>query len=132
MNTPDKRFLFWTPRILCILFAAFISMFALDVFNEHLGFWQTVLALLIHLIPTYLVLILLAVSWRWERIGGALLFALGIFYIVFSWGRFHWTVYAIIAGPLFLVGALFFLSWKFCKALPANVTPQPSDPNSTN
>jgi hypothetical protein len=31
--------------ILCILFAVFLSLFALDVFDEHLGFWKTLLAL---------------------------------------------------------------------------------------
>src|ERR1035441_3495384 len=52
MKTSTKRFLFWTPRIICILFACFVSIFALDVFQENHGFWNTLLALLIHLIPT--------------------------------------------------------------------------------
>ena len=29
-----KRFLFWTPRILCLVLAGFISLFALDVFED--------------------------------------------------------------------------------------------------
>ena len=33
MKTTPKRLLFWTPRILCLLFAGFISLFALDVFE---------------------------------------------------------------------------------------------------
>jgi hypothetical protein len=64
MTTPPKQLLFWSPRILCLLFAAFISIFAADVLGEGYGFWKTILALLIHLIPTWLVLIVLAVSWR--------------------------------------------------------------------
>ena len=59
MNTSVKRVLFWTPRILCILFAIFLSLFALDVFGEGLGFWKTILALLIHLVPVYIVVIVL-------------------------------------------------------------------------
>ena len=30
-----KRFLFWLPRILTIIFILFISIFALDVFSEY-------------------------------------------------------------------------------------------------
>ena len=111
MKTATKRLLFWTPRILCLLFAGLISMFALDVFQEHHGFWNTTLALLMHLIPTGLLLIILAVSWRWEWVGGLLFPALGAFYLLAFWGRFHWSVYAIIAGPLFLLGGLFLLGW---------------------
>ncbi len=66
MTTTSKRALFWIPRALCLVFAAFISIFALDVFGEGLRGWQTALALLMHLIPTFLILIVLAVSWRWN------------------------------------------------------------------
>lgn len=62
MEIPWKGLLFWTPRILCLLFAVFLSLFALDVFTEGYGFWKSILALLIHLIPTWIVLVILAVS----------------------------------------------------------------------
>ena len=74
MNKSVKRVVFWLPRILCLLFAVFISLFALDVFGEGYGFWETIVAFLIHLIPTGLILIALAIAWRWEWIG-AILFA---------------------------------------------------------
>ena len=113
MKATTKRFLFWTPRLLCLLFAGFISLFALDVFAENHGFWNTLLALLIHLIPTGLLLLILAVTWRWEWVGGLLFPALGAFYIIAFWGRFHWSAYAILSGSLFLLGALFLLGWKY-------------------
>jgi hypothetical protein len=109
MNLPVKRILFWTPRALCLLFAAFVSLFALDVFGEGHGFLHTMFDLLMHLIPTGVILVALAISWRWERVGGLLFFALGAWYVVGTWGRFHWSAYAVIAGPLFLLGALFEL-----------------------
>jgi len=111
MKTSTKRFLFWTPRILGLLFAGLISLFALDVFEQNQGFWNTTLALLLHLIPTAILLILLAVSWRWEWIAGLAFPALGAYYLVAFWGRFHWSAYAIISGSLFLLGCLFLLSW---------------------
>ena len=112
MKTPAKRLLFWTPRILGLLFAAFISLFALDVFDQQQGLWNTILALLMHLIPTGILLLILAVTWRWEWVGGLLFPALGALYIIAFWGRFHWSAYAVLSGSLFLLGALFLLGWK--------------------
>ncbi|MHC1769401.1 MAG: hypothetical protein AB9869_34810 [Verrucomicrobiia bacterium] len=111
MTTTAKRLLFWIPRILCLVFAAFISIFALDVFGEGLGFWRTSLALLMHLIPTFLILIVLAVSWRWEWVGAILFTALALLYLFTSWGQLHWSAYVVISGPLCLLGVLFLLNW---------------------
>ena len=63
--------LYWTPRILGIIFAVFISIFALDVFGEY-KFPEVLIALFMHLVPTYLVLGALLVAWKWEKIGGIL------------------------------------------------------------
>ncbi|HRQ38104.1 MAG TPA: hypothetical protein PLD25_09335 [Chloroflexota bacterium] len=112
MNERTKQILFWTPRVLGILFAAFISIFALDVFGAGYSFWETILALLMHLIPTGIVLLILALSWRWELIGGILFPVLGILYLIAFEGQ-HWSAYLLIAGPLFLIGALFLLDWFY-------------------
>jgi hypothetical protein len=109
MNKPMKRVLYWSPRILCIAFAIFLSLFALDVFDEHLGLLKTILALSIHLIPTAIIVVVLALSWRWEWVGGVLFIALGILYLTRMWH--HPAAVAGISGPLFLVGALFLLNW---------------------
>jgi hypothetical protein len=113
MRKPFGKILFWAPRILCLLFAAFISLFALDVFDAGYGFWGTVLALLIHLVPTWLVLISLAIAWRWEWIGAILFVVLGAWYIIEAWGKFTWVTYLMISGPAFLIGALFLFNWLF-------------------
>ena len=113
MKNSGKQLLFWTPRILCILFALFVSLFALDVFNEGYSFWKTALALLMHLIPTGVILVVLAISWRWEWVGGVLYPACGLFYIVMFWGRFNWAAYVLLSGPMFLVGILFFINWYY-------------------
>lgn len=115
-----KRLLFWTPRTLCILFAVFVSLFALDVFSEGYGFWETILALLIHLIPTGIILIVLAISWRWEWVGGVLFIALGVLYLVMFGGRFHWSAYLVMSGPLFLMGVLFLINWLYRAELRAS------------
>ena len=113
MRVFTKRALFWAPRILCILFAVFVSMFALDVFGEGYGFWETVGAFLIHLVPTYIVVIALVVAWHREWIGSILFIGLAVFYLVWSRGRFPWVTYLAMAGPLFLVGVLFLVNWLY-------------------
>jgi hypothetical protein len=119
-RTPPQQLLYWSPRVLCIVFAGFISLFALDVFGEHRGLWNTIFALLMHLIPTAIILIVLAVSWKWEWVGGILFSALGVLYLVMYWGKFHWSAYVFISGPLFLVGLLFLVNWVCRGSLRAN------------
>jgi hypothetical protein len=109
MKGPVRRLLFWSPRVLCIAFALFVSLFALDVFNEGLGVSKTVLALSMHLIPTAFVVVVLALSWRWEWVGGILYIVAGTLYLIEARHHPDWVV--IISGPLFLVGTLFLLNW---------------------
>jgi hypothetical protein len=123
MKSVSNRLLYWVPRILAILFAMFISVFALDVFGEHLPFWRMILALFIHLIPTFMLLIVLALAWKWEWIGGIGYFALGVFYIYESGGRFPVYTYVAIAGPAFLIGALFALNWILRKEIQQALKP---------
>mgnify|MGYP001813850633 CR=1 FL=1 len=111
MTAGVLHWLFWTPRILGILFAIFISLFALDVFGEGYGPWETVVALVMHLVPTFVVLTALAVAWRWEWVGAVLFGGLALLYVVMAWGRFPLLTYVVISGPLLLVGVLFLLNW---------------------
>ena len=120
MEESVKRFLFWTPRIFCIAFAMFVSLLALDVFGEGYSLFETILAFLIHLIPTGIILIALVVSWRWEWMGAIAFTALGVLYIVIFWDReFSWSIYVMMSGPLFLLGVLFLVNWLCRKQLRA-------------
>ena len=117
MSEGMRRFLFWTPRILCILFAVFISMFGLDMFGGRDPWWHQILGFLMHLIPVYILVAVLLLSWRWEWIGGLIFPGLGLFYIYWAWGRWRWPFNLVncltIAGPVFLVGCLFLIGWFF-------------------
>jgi hypothetical protein len=109
----QRRSLRLAPRILGILMAIFISLFAFDVFGEGSSFWEALGALFVHLVPTYLVIIALVLAWRCEWMGAVVFIGLGIFYVVWSWGRFPLVVYFGISGPLVVIGVLFLLSWLF-------------------
>lgn len=117
MSSFSKCTLFWAPRALSILFIAFLSMFALDVFADNLGFWRTLLALTIHLLPSLVLIAALAAAWRWEWIGAVVYAAAGTLYVMTvlprrlpaPWVKLQWI--AAIGLPAFVIGALFLVNW---------------------
>lgn len=117
VQRPINRTLFWIPRILCIIFAVFLSLFALDVFGQGYGVWGTIFHLLANLIPAFILIVVLVITWRWEWVGGILFPVLGVLYIIWKWREFPYYVYLIISGPLFLIGILFIINWFYKKEL---------------
>lgn len=103
------KILYWVPRIMAILLALFLAIFALDVFSAGNTFMETVFALVIHLIPTILILLALLVAWRKQALGATMFFVLGILYLMISRTE-GW----IISGPLFALAA-FFLSERLLR-----------------
>jgi len=107
-----KKFMFWLPRILTMLFILFLALFAFDSFEGDQPTWKKALGFLIHLIPNFLLIIILIVSWRREWIAGILFILLAFFYIFWAWGKFDILAYIFISGPLFLTGILFLINWN--------------------
>lgn len=112
MNPAARRGLFWTPRILTLAFALFLSIFALDVFDMGLGVGGTVLALFVHLTPVFAVLLVLAIAWKREWVGAVLLPAFALLYLVWAWERFQWSS-LVLSVPLAVVGLLFLVNWMY-------------------
>jgi len=106
----NKKFLYWLPRILGILFALFISIFALDAFGEGIPFMEAVVGFLIHLVPTYIMIAILIIAWKRVLVGGILFILSGLFYIIFVYGM-HWSAYLLIGGPPILIGILFIAAY---------------------
>lgn len=109
----------WLPRVLCIMAILFISMFALDSFTPGLTIWEQIAGFLIHLIPSFVLLTALLVAWKWEKIGGIVLMALGLglspFVFTMNLNRTGsiWVslgIVMVINIPFVMVGALFILS----------------------
>jgi len=119
MKTSTKV-LQWTPRILCILAILFVSLFALDSFSSEHTFWQNTAAFLMHLIPSFVLLAILIVSWKWEKVGGitliiiSVIFSAAVFYINYKERQFSLAQSVInvslICFPFVLAGILFILS----------------------
>lgn len=110
----------WIPRILCVLAILFISMFALDAFAPGLTLMQQIGGFLIHLIPSFILLALLLVAWKWEYTGGIIftIIGLGMSPLIFR-HNYHMNhsigmslgIILMITFPLVVVGVLFILSY---------------------
>lgn len=110
MSTTSARVLRWTPRVLGTLMAAFLGLFALDAFSEGKPLVQALGDFVIHLLPAALVVAVVALAWRWEWVGALAFGGLAIAYAASVSGRVDWIL--VISGPLFVIGALYFGSWR--------------------
>jgi hypothetical protein len=112
------KVLHWIPRIICILAILFISLFALDSFSPDLTIWQQIGAFLIHLIPSFVLLALLIVAWKWEFIGGIIFTAISIGFSPviylhnFKMNQSIWmsiSIVLVITFPFVIAGIIFIV-----------------------
>src|SRR3990167_2131675 len=108
--TTKDRLLYWTPRIASLLFVGFISLFALYVFCEYRG-WELVLALFMHLLPSFVLLVAIALAWKYDILGVIIFFGFAVLYVIWAGLDRPWTWYAFVSGPSALIGILYFVSW---------------------
>lgn len=104
-----ERFLYWSPRILAIVYVVFLSIFALDVFTPNKTLSYYFVAFIMHLIPNFILLALLIIAWKYEKFG-ALLFSLAFLMMLkIFWNQaFIWQQF-ILFCPLLLISLLFFI-----------------------
>ena len=118
-----KNWIFWTPRIIGLVYALFLMLFSLDVFGNGYEFWETVLGLLMHNLPAFALLGVLLLSWKYklfELIAGIVFLIFGFLYILqmiinsiinsFEGYMLLWSIQ--IAGPAIFVGILFLINYK--------------------
>lgn len=112
MNDTLPKILYWTPRVVCLLYIGFISLFALDVFSGEYNLAQTLVALTMHLIPSMLILLALVIAWRWELAGSVMFDVLAVGWLIYV-GDFGKSL--IITLPLFVISSLFVGDWMYRK-----------------
>lgn len=102
------RLAFWTPRSIAVLGILFVSAFALDAFAPELSLPEQLLGFTIHLVPSAVLTIILAVGWRFEAVGGVLFLAISI--VPFLTLPNPLWVNFTLAGPFMIAGILFLIS----------------------
>ena len=109
MTSQSGKLLQWSPRILGILVSLFLGLFSLDAFGPGKTFAQALGDFTIHLTPALILLAVVVVAWRWEWVGALVFTGVAVGYAYAARTHFSWI--PIIAGPLLIVGILFFWSW---------------------
>ena len=108
----------WTPRILCIAAILFVSMFALDAFEPGIPLGQQLLNFIMHMIPSFVLMLMLFVAWKRPFAGGIIFALIGILTspLVYNlnYNRTHavWTSLSIIlmiTVPFIVIGAIFIM-----------------------
>jgi len=103
----------WILRVLLILTILFFALFSLDVFDEQTGFWNITLGLLIHNLPSLVMVVSLLLAWKWENIGGSILILapiiFGLFFFIRS-GRMMVSTVFVLSIPV-TIGIMFLLNY---------------------
>ncbi|MFH1182262.1 MAG: hypothetical protein V1702_04845 [Candidatus Woesearchaeota archaeon] len=126
MEKKINSFVYWTPRILGIIFVAFLALFSLDVFEAGGSAGGIALGLFMHNIPALILLAVIIISWKHEIVGGIVFILAGISFIILNLIREAGTAIVdpwyitvafslIIAVPSFLIGILFLVNWRMKK-----------------
>jgi hypothetical protein len=87
----------------------FLSVFALDAFTPGRPFGQALPDYLIHVAPAILLLVVVALAWKREWIGGLVFTSLAVGYVWSARHRADWVL--TNSGPLLAVGGPFWWSW---------------------
>lgn len=110
MTHTNVQILTWFPRVLALVFACFIAVFALDSMEGHASFWAKLGHLLVHLIPTAMVLAALWLAWYRRIIGGLAFMILGMVFTI-HFGTWKETgLFMLFSMPLFVAGVGFIFS----------------------
>lgn len=118
---PPSKFFHWLPRVLCIIAILFISLFAADSFSPELTFWQQIAGFFMHLIPSFVLLAILILAWKWELVGSIAFGLIGlvmmplIYNLNYKMNQSVWIslgIVCMIALPFFIIGILFFVSYS--------------------
>ena len=90
----------------------FFALFSLDVFEGENGFWEILGDLLMHNIPSFVMILILVIAWKQENIGGILLMISALGFGIFLFFRMNTFMYGtlIMLGIPFLIGALFVVN----------------------
>ena len=101
--------IYWSPRIGGIVLVAFMSLFALDVFQAGLSLGEMLVGFFMHMLPMLGLAVVLVIAWRWPWVGAAIfgLAALAFSFRIFIGGLQGLSTFLIFGGPLLVIALLF-------------------------
>jgi hypothetical protein len=105
-----QRLVIWVPRGAGLLFVLLLAALSFDVFQHGYSAGELVVAVLLHLIPAFVLLGAMLLAWKWEWVGA----------LIFGGWALLWTilgpsgppsVHVLIVGLPFLLAVLFVFGW---------------------
>lgn len=91
----------------------------MDAFSHGESTWDQIIGFLMHLIPSFVLIGILLVAWKWEKIGGIIFILLGLGLSPFIFNHNYAMnnsismslgIIALITIPFMVVGILFLVS----------------------
>lgn len=135
MSANKTRKFIWIPRILGIAFALFLMLFSFDVFENGVSM-EALGGFLVHSLPSFLLLIFIALSWKTPAVTGVLFVLTALFFLAFFRTYDEWTSFLIISVLPAVIGILFFVAGTLkapAKTLDVVTIPEdPEDPEDTD
>ena len=108
-----KNVLLWLPRLLVIAYILFLSIFAFDAFSADSTVLENILGLIMHLVPSFILMLVLFVAWKNEKLGAVLFAILVVIFTIFVNSYRELVTFAIISLPLFAISSALLLSHYF-------------------
>ena len=111
---------YWLPRSLSIIAIIIVTAFSFDVFQSGESVAGQLEDLVIHLVPSYLLTVILVVAWKWEYTGGIIFLVIGLVsspYVFYgNYSNNHSVTSSLITillvtVPFIIIGALFLVSY---------------------
>lgn len=126
MNQASKKYtqIGWIARILMLFIITFVSLFALDSFDQQLTMIEQLTGFLIHLIPSLILVAMWIIAWKKPALGGYAFLILGLvlapYLFVGNYSSNHsilnsLSTVLVIPFPILLAGILFIWSSKGVK-----------------
>jgi hypothetical protein len=114
----EEKFDLWAPRVLLFSILLVLSMFSLDVFDGHSGFWEILFGLFMHNLPWLIVLVLFVVFRKHVLVVGTASLLAGLIVMALMLGaqsRGHGDPHLLfgmllLPGPALMSGFLFVVS----------------------
>ena len=102
-----NKILYWLPRAIVILFILFFMVFSFDVFGETGTAMEKAGGLVMHNIPTIILVLALVFAWKNEKKGGYIFILLGLIFAFYFKTYERIDTFLMISFPAILAGALF-------------------------
>ncbi len=116
MKKRAKKIIYWIPRIIILVFSILIFLFALLSGSSKYG--EGIIGILKNIpnaLPWIILLLVVYISWKNEKIGGWLLIVLAIFFTFFFNAYESIIAFSILILPILVSGILFLINSKLNK-----------------